>query len=180
MSNMGRTLAALAAAIATIGSTEARAQATSQGFGLEVTAGAAIPTGDDFDALDPGLAFEAIGSVGWTSGWEFGIGAGFASLGGPGDENFDLVEVFGEGRYRFGVPAAVVRHAHPFLAGRIGYASLSNGDSNGGLLVGGGGGLEYWITDEVGLVGAGFYEFLSLDELNGGEIKLQAGVKVRF
>jgi hypothetical protein len=164
-----------------------------QGIGLEVTVGYQALTGDDFDGLDDAAAFETVGSYAWTDGWERGIGAGIASHGveDAGDVSVDRTDVFGEGRYRFNVPAGPRPHLHPFLSGRLGYTSLStdvDDDSRGGLLVGGGAGLEYWLSDEVGLVGATNLDYLSYGEVDDVEgtdasglgLRVRGGLKVRF
>lgn len=162
--------------------------------GLEVTAGYNLMGGDDLDVLDNALGFEAIGSYAFPAGLELGVGAGISTHDIPGDDlDANITNVFGEGRYRFGVPASEVPHLHPFLAGRVGWSSLSfdtTGDedaSTTGLLIGGGGGLEYWLSDTVGLVGAALLQFLdygSSDEVpgdrSGREVDLRAGLKVRF
>lgn len=165
-----------------------------QGVGLEVTVGYQTLTGDDFDGFDDAAAFETVGSYAWTDGWELGIGAGIASHGVDelvGDASVDRTDVFGEGRYRFNVPAGPRPHLHPFLSGRLGYTSLSSDaadDSQGGLLLGGGAGLEYWLSDEVGLVGAANLDYLSYGEVDGVEgtdasglgMRVRGGLKVRF
>lgn len=164
-----------------------------QGVGLEVTVGYQTLTGDDFDGLDDAAAFETVGSYAWTDGWELGVGAGIASHGvdGAGDVSVDRTDVFGEGRYRFNVPAGPRPHLHPFLSGRLGYTSLSSDaadDSQGGLLLGGGAGLEYWLSDEVGLVGAANLDYLSYGEVEGVDgsdasglgMRVRGGLKVRF
>lgn len=162
-----------------------------QGVGLEVTVGYQTLSGDDFEAFDDAAAFETIGSYAWTDGWELGIGAGIASHDVDellGDESVDRTDVFGEGRYRFNVPAGQRSHLHPFLSGRLGYTSLSADaadDSEGGLLLGGGAGLEYWLSDEVGLVGAANLDYLSYGEVEGIDrsglgMRVRGGLKVRF
>lgn len=182
LSLLGTTLLLLSAV-------DARAQ--SQGIGLEVNAGYDILTGDDFDAFENGLGFEVIGSHAWTSGWELGVGAGFSShdLDGLDGPSADQINVFGEARYRFGVPAAVPTHTHPFVLGRLGYTRLDVDDdaSQSGLLAGAGGGVEYWLTDEVGILGAGVLQLLSYGdsddvpvERDGVEFNLHGGLKVRF
>ena len=164
-------------------------KAQGQGFGLEVNAGYDMMTGEDFDAFDNELGFEAIGSYAWVSGWELGIGAGFSDYELNGAASVDQLNVFGEGRYRFGTPASLTPHVHPFVQGRIGYTrlDLANDASQSGLLVGAGGGVEYWISDEVAVVGDGVVHFLSYgdsDEVpvkrDGAEVSLRGGLKVRF
>lgn len=168
-----------------------------QGLGLEVSAGYQTLSGDDFDSFDDAIAFETIGSYAWTDGWELGVGAGIAShdVDGVADVSTDRIDVFGEGRYRFDVPGTPQSHVHPFLSGRIGYTTLStdtDGDdvSQSGLLLGGGAGLEYWLSDEVGLMGAATLDYLSYGEpddaaLDGADasglgLRIRGGLKVRF
>ena len=164
-----------------------------QGIGLEVSAGYHFLGGDDFRGIENAFGFETIGSLAWVTGWEAGVGAGFTShdLAGPGDASADIVDVFGEGRYRFNVPGATIRHPHPFLAGRVGFSRLTLGDgasaSQNGFLVGFGGGVEYWLTDEVGFLGAGTMNVRSYgdsDEIrvdrSGTDFRIRAGMKVRF
>lgn len=161
--------------------------------GLEVTVGVNLMGGEDLETVDDALGFEALGSYAFPSGLELGAGAGISTHGRTGTElDANVTSVFAEGRYRFGVPAETVPHLHPFVAGRIGWTSLSlesTGDdaSTTGLLVGGGAGLEYWLTDTVGLVGTALLHFLeygSSDEIpaevSGREVDLRAGLKVRF
>lgn len=191
----GRAAAAALAGLALLALSGPVHAQSSQGAGLEVTVGYQTLTGDDFDDLGDAAAFETIGSYAWTDGWELGIGAGIASHGvdDVGDVSADRVDVFGEGRYRFNVPAGQRPHLHPFLSGRLGYTSLSTdapgGDvSRGGLLLGGGAGLEYWLSDEVGLLGAANLDYLSYgepDEIAGEDasglgLRVRGGLKVRF
>lgn len=189
----GRVAAAALAGLALLALSGPVHAQSGQGFGLEVTVGYQTLTGDDFDGLDDAAAFETVGSYGWTDGWELGIGAGIASHGvdGAGDVSVDRTDVFGEGRYRFNVPAGPRPHLHPFLSGRLGYTSLSadaDDDSRGGLLLGGGAGLEYWLSDEVGLVGAANLDYLSYGEVDGIDgtdasglgMRVRGGLKVRF
>lgn len=163
-------------------------------IGLEVTAGYNLMGGDDFDVLDDAFGFEALGSYAFPTGLELGVGAGISTHDRPAtDLDANMTNVFAEGRYRFGVPAPRVPHLHPFLAARVGWSSLSfdtasdDDASTTGLLIGGGGGLEYWLTDTVGIVGAALLHFLdygSSDEvpgdISGREVDLRAGLKVRF
>lgn len=172
--------------------TPARAQ--SQGLGLEVTTGYNALSGEDFGAFSNDLGFEVIGSHAWASGWELGIGTGIAlhDFETGVDRSADIVNVFGEARYRFGVPGAVIRHPHPFIVGRLGYSRLSldldDGDATqDGLMAGLGGGLEYWLTNEVGLVGGALLHLLSYDsnaevpvERDGAQVSLRGGLKLRF
>lgn len=174
----------------------APAAAQNQGrIGLEVSAGYDLPGGDELDDLDPAIGFETIGSYALDGGLELGVGLGFAShdLDGGVASSGNIVNVFGEGRYRFGVPADRVPHLHPFLAARLGWTRLTldiedvgDDPSSSGLLFGGGGGVEYWFTDTVAAVGAGTIHFLNygdsdgLPERNGHRIDLRGGLKVRF
>lgn len=184
----GRVAAAALAGLALLALSGPVHAQSGQGVGLEVTVGYQTLTGDDFDGFDDAAAFETVGSYAWTDGWELGIGAGIASHGVDelvGDESVDRTDVFGEGRYRFNVPAGPGPHLHPFLSGRLGYTSLSSDaadDSEGGLLLGGGAGLEYWLSDEVGLVGAANLDYLSYGENEGSGLgmRVRGGLKVRF
>lgn len=164
-------------------------QAQGQGFGLEVNAGYDMMTGDDFDAFDNDIGYEVIGSYAWISGWELGIGAGFSDHEFNGGPSVDQMNVFGEGRYRFGAPASLTPHVHPFVQGRIGYTrlDLENDASQSGLLVGAGAGVEYWISNEVAVLGDGVIHFLSYGDSDdipvkrdGTEFSLRGGLKVRF
>ena len=105
----------------------------------------------------------------------------------------DITNVFGEVRYRFGHPAAVTPHLHPFVAGRAGYSRLASDEgfedtSRNGFLVGGGGGVEYWFTNKVAAVGSAMLNYVRFGEgnsaasesLSGTQTDLRAGLKVRF
>lgn len=189
-----RNVETLSLAIAFLALGAAPGSAQSQGLGLEVTAGYNALSGEDFDAFSNDLGFEVIGSHAWASGWELGIGTGIAlhDFETGVDRSADIVNVFGEGRYRFGVPGTVIRHPHPFIVGRLGYSrlSLDLGDedvSQDGLLAGFGGGVEYWLTNEVGLVGGAMLHLLSYDseaeipvERDGAQVSLRGGMKLRF
>lgn len=195
---VGRLAGTAAAALAGLAllafSNPAHAQAR-QGVGLEVSAGYQTLSGDDFESFDDAAAFEALGSYAWTDGWELGIGAGIASHGRDelvGDVSTDRIDVFGEGRYRFNVPGTPASHVHPFLSGRIGYTTLTtetDGEdaAQSGLLLGGGAGLEYWLSDEVSLMGAATLDYLNYGdsdevpvERSGLGLRLRGGLKVRF
>lgn len=163
-------------------------------IGLEASAGYHILGGDDFDALDNAIGFEALGSYAFDSGLELGIGTGITShdFDGAFASSGDIVSVFADGRYRFQYPAPSTPHLHPFIAARIGWTQLSlevdDGDdpSASGFLVGGGGGVEYWFTDAVAVVGAGTFDFLDygdsdeLPDFSGNRVDLRGGLKVRF
>lgn len=181
----------------------------SQGIGLKVTGGLHALTGDDFtDAgLDMQNAFgaEAVLSAGWTSGWELGLGVGIGfndprGAGFGADASGDLVTIFVEPLYRFRPAAARTPHVHPFLGARIGWARLNldggaDGDqddiSANGLQAGPLGGIELWVSDDIGLVGSAAFDFLSFGDLDGdgvqptegpdgGRFSVQGGIKVRF
>jgi hypothetical protein len=159
--------------------------------GLEVDAGLDMLGGDDFDGFDNAAGFEALGSVGWPSGFELGLGAGFSShgYGENSDLSADITNVFLSGRYRFNYPGTGLPHIHPFLAARAGYSHIG-GDAAGrsGFLLGGQAGLEYWFTDEVAAVASGLLHYLSYGEvdnepdsdISGTQTELRAGLKVRF
>lgn len=152
--------------------------------GLAVSVNYGFLGGDDFDLIDPAIGFEALGSLAWPSGFELGVGVGISSHDvDPGDADADFTSLFGEGRYRFNVPADEVRHLHPFLAGRLGYVSLDfDGDvDTSGLLFGAGGGAEYWLSEVVALDGGLHLNFLNLDDdVSGTKVDLRLGAKVRF
>lgn len=186
-----RGAAAVAALLLAAGTTEVQAQARGPVFGLEASINYGFIGGDDLDFLDSGIGFEAIGSLAWPSGLELGAGAGISSHDvDPGDEDADMTNLFAEARYRFNVPADEIRHLHPYVAGRVGLTDLSiESESDGieieadtdGLLLGLGGGLEYWLSESVGLDAAGVLHFLNYDnDVNGTKVDLRGGVKVRF
>lgn len=185
--------ATLAVGISPFLAPDARAQ--ERRFGVEATVGYHLPGGDDFEAFDAAIGFEALGSYAFDRGLELGLGAGIASydLDGAFAESADITSVFGEGRYRFGVPAAETPHLHPFVAGRLGWSRIAvdatgPGDdpSATGLLFGAGGGVEYWFSDLVAVVGAGTIDILNfgdsddLPDLGGHRLSIRAGLKVRF
>lgn len=166
--------------------------AVGQGFGLEVDGGFRVLAGDELEGLDDGYALHALGSYAWRTGWEAGIGAGISFHDpGPGVDG-DITEVVGFARYRFGVPRGTVQHLHPFVEGRAGiirFSAAAAGDddiSQDGSLVGGQAGGEYWMTDEVGLVGALGVEYLSLSaadgmpDRSGWSLRPQVGLKLRY
>lgn len=181
-------VAILAGAAIAFSPADAAAQDDRPVFGLTASIGYGFLGGEDLDALDDGLGFEAIGSVAWPRGFELGVGAGISNHDvDPGDVGADLTVLFGEGRYRFGVPAASVPHMHPYVAARVGYANLDadggllDGDGVSGLLAGLGGGLEYWLSEGVAIDGGGTFNFLNLsDDVSGTKLDLRAGLKVRF
>lgn len=196
MKNLGRIMAGLAVAgglsLAAAAPTTAQ---TGGRIGLEASAGYHLLGGDDFEPFDDALGFEALGSYAFDSGLELGIGTGITShdLDGTIANQGDIVTVFADGRYRFGYPAPSAPHLHPFVAARVGWSRMTlevaaEGDdpSASGLLVGGGGGVEYWFTDAVAVVGSGTFDLLdygSSDELadfGGNRVVLEGGVKVRF
>lgn len=179
---------------AALGATTLQAQdARGQGVGLQVDAGASILTGDDFEALDTGLVFTALGSYAWVTGWEVGVAAGFAShdmestVAAPsatatGSTDAQLNNVSAVVRKRFNVPADPAQHLHPYVEGRVGWAELDvdGGGSESGLQGGLGVGLEYWLSHAVGLTGGLNGSFLSLGDASGLRIVPRAGLKVRF
>jgi hypothetical protein len=166
------------------------------GFGLEVSAAGSLPGGDDFEALNNAVRFEVIGSLITPSAFEVGVGTGIASHnidGLAGDANAEVLSIFGEGRYGFGAANASIPHLHPFVAGRAGYARMNTQETlqdvdRNGYIIGGGGGLEYWFTDEVAAVGSAMLNYLSFEDapeiqsesLSGTMTDLRAGLKVRF
>ena len=186
----------------------ARAQA-GQGVGLEANAGYYSLGGDDFTGIDEGFGFEAVASYGWASGFSLGIGAGIGMHDaeapdgvGDVDSDFDLIGVFAQPTYRFNVSAQETPHVHPFLGARVGYARISsetegtgapeveasaNGFSAGGL-----GGVEIWLTDEVGVTGSVLFDVLSFGDTevdgetqpdsdsSGTRLGFRGGLKVRF
>lgn len=164
-------------------------------IGLEASAGYYMLGGDDFDPFDNALGFEALGSYAFDSGLELGVGTGITShdLDGTIANSGDVVSVFADGRYRFAYPASSAPHLHPFVAARVGWSRMSldvedEGDdpSASGLLVGGGGGVEYWFTDAVAVTGAGMFDLLDygnsdeLADFSGNRVVLKGGLKVRF
>lgn len=171
--------------------------AQSQGIGLKVNAGFAAPGGDLGDGdpgdvgLDGGFGFEATVSRAWSSGLEIGVGTGisFHDLSGF-DDDADLLTIYAEPIYRIGARADRVPHLHPFFGGRIGYARLDHpldGASRDGFVAGPIGGLEYWLSDEVGIVGTASFDFFNLgeteaggDDVGGSRLGIQGGLKVRF
>lgn len=188
--NTKRRIAGLAVALAMVlGAGGVQAQGSPSMFGVAAAVDYGFLGGDDFDLLDGAIGFEALGSLAWPGGLEVGVGVGIASHDiDPGDASADLTSVFGEGRYRFGVPAAEPSHLHPFVAGRVGYANLGvdpisgNGsDGASGLLFGFGGGVEYWLSESVAIEGAGMFNLLNLeDDVGGTKLGIRAGGKVRF
>lgn len=192
----GGAVATILAGLALLLALPADAAAQSQGIGLKVNAGLANPGGDlDDDAgdlgLDGGLGFEALLGHAWANGLEIGVGTGisFHDMD-PLDDDVDLITVYAEPIYRFGARAARAPHLHPFFGGRIGYARLSHpvdGASRNGLLVGPIGGVEYWFTDEVGVVGTAAFDFFDFGEpsaggedVGGNRFGILGGLKVRF
>ena len=181
-------------ALAALGSLAATRPAVAQNgpmFGLTVAINYGFLGGEDLDLLDDAIGFETIGSLAFPSGLELGAGVGISSHDiDPGSADASLTTVFADGRYRFNVPAGEVRHFHPFIGGRLGYASLGadpsgpgidDDESVSGLLFGFGGGLEYWLSESVGLDGGAQLNFLSLEnDVGGTKFDIRAGVKVRF
>jgi hypothetical protein len=176
-----------------LAATEIRAQVGR--IGVEASGGYHVLGGDDFDGFDNAFGFEAIGSYAFPSGLELGVGAGIAShdVDGSIATSADVVGIFGEGRYRFGFPAPTTPHLHPFVAGRLGWSRISlevSGETDdpagSGLLLGLGGGVEYWFTDAVAAVGAGTINWLDvaasdeLPDLTGRSVDFRVGLKVRF
>lgn len=180
---------ALALTIATPGSGAAQAQ----GIGLKVNAGFTNPGGDlgDDVGLDSGLGFEATLSRAWASGLEIGIGTGisFHDLNAI-DDDADLITVYAEPIYRLRARATRAPHLHPFFGGRVGYARLGHPIddlSRNGFMVGPIGGLEYWLSDEVGIVGTASFDFFDFGEndaggadVGGNRFGIHGGLKVRF
>lgn len=183
--------ATLVAALALLALLPASAAAQNQGIGLKVNAGFANPGGDLGDELDSGPGFEATLSHAWATGLEIGIGTGisFHDAGLP-DDDADLITVYAEPIYRIGASAERAPHLHPFFGGRVGYARLGHpvdGLDRSGFMVGPIGGLEYWLTDEVGLVGTAAFDFFNFgepeaggDDIGGNRLGIQGGLKVRF
>jgi hypothetical protein len=172
----------------------APAAALAARVGLEVGVAGSFLGGEDFDPLGDAARFEVLGTIMMPSSFEVGIGTNVAShdLEGSAD-NADLTNVFGEVRYRFGYPAAVTPHLHPFVAGRAGYSRLAvdegfGDSSHNGFLLGGGGGVEYWFTNKVAAVGSAMLNYVRFGEgdnaasesLSGTLTDLRAGLKVRF
>lgn len=189
----GRAVAAMAALAFLAWPVSLPAQAASgQGFGLEVNGGFRALAGDELDGLDDGLSAHVLASYAWTTGWEAGIGAGISFHDPAPDVDGDLTDVVGFARYRFGVPRGAVRHLHPFVEGRAGFVRFSTAApgqddiSQDGSVLGGKGGAEYWLTDEVGLTGGVGVEYLSLSsgdgltERSGWSIQPQVGLKLRY
>lgn len=188
---------ALMAAVALGLGLPATGAAQNLGYGLKVNAGLASPGGDLGDGdpgdvgLDSGLGFDATVSRAWASGFELGLGTSisFHDVDGIG-ENADLITVYAEPIYRFGVRAGHVPHLHPFFGGRVGYAHLGHpvdDASRSGFVVGPIGGVEYWLSDEVGLVGTASFDFFNFgetdaggDDIGGSRFGIQGGLKVRF
>ncbi len=183
------------------GTAAAQAFPTSEGIGLKVVGGLHALSGDDFGEapldLQNGFGAEAVVSAAFPSGWEVGLGVGIGfhdpeALG--TDPSGDVVTVFAEPIYRFRPAVTRIPHVHPFLGARLGWARLNLDSGDGeepaanGLQAGGIGGVELWVSDEVGLVGSASYDFLSFGELDevlgdgpsGGRLALQGGLKVRF
>lgn len=166
--------------------------ASGQGLGLEVDGGFRSLVGDELDGLDAGLSAHVLGSYAWTTGWEAGIGAGISFHDPAADVNGDITDVVGFVRHRFGVPRGAVRHLHPFVEARAGFVRFSTAApgqddiSQAGSLLGGKGGAEYWLTDEVGLAGAVGVEYLSLSsgdglpERSGWSLRPHVGLKLRY
>lgn len=193
LSTGGRILLAFVALALMEAATPEPVQAQSS-LGLEVTAGYGILNGEDFDGLDDAIGFDALGSYAFPTGLELGVGVGFATheQSGPGDTSAELIDLFGEVRYRFGAPAAETPHLHPFLAGRVGWNRFSldltgEDPSASGLMFGAGGGVEYWFTDAVAAVASGFLHLRDYAEtdalpagMGGSEVDIRAGLKVRF
>lgn len=190
-------IAPLAAGLATAAAfaltLAAPSAASAQGVGLEVDGGYRALAGDDFDGLEDGWAVHALGSYGWETGWEAGAGVGI-SFHDPevGDADGDITEVVGFLRYRFGVPGAPVKHLHPFVEGRAGLTRFSTSTatdddvSQDGVLLGGQAGVEYWLSDAVGVVGAAGLEYLDfsaddgLADRAGLSLRPHVGLKLRY
>lgn len=195
MKNLNRFLAGLAVAGGLSLVAAAPSSAQDGRIGLEASAGYYMLGGDDFDAFDNALGFEALGSYAFDSGLELGIGTGITShdLDGTIANSGDVVSVFADGRYRFAYPAPSAPHLHPFVAARVGWSRMSldvedEGDdpSASGLLAGAGGGVEYWFTEAVAVTGAGMFDLLDygnsdeLADFGGNRVVLKGGLKVRF
>jgi hypothetical protein len=187
----GRVLAVAIGCLALLVPAGARAT----GVGLEVGIAGSFLGGNDFDPLDDAARFEVLGSVMVPSSWEVGIGTNVAShdVDGSANGSADITNVFGEARYRFGLPARATPHLHPFVAGRVGYSRLASDanfadTSRNGFLVGGGGGVEYWFTNKVAAVGSGMLNYVRFgkgdgsasESLSGTLTDIRAGLKVRF
>lgn len=152
-----------------------------QGFGLQADIGASVLTGDDFDGWDTGLNFTALGSYAWTTGWELGVAAGFASHD-VGAADVQLNQVASVFRKRFYVPTGEAPHVHPYVEGRIGWvqADFDGAGSESGLEAAGGAGVEYWMTQQVSLTGGVNLGYLDVGEASGLHFVPRAGLKVRF
>lgn len=187
----------------------ARGQAPGQGVGLEVNAGYYTLGGDDFEGIDAGPGFEAVASYGWAGGFALGVGAGIGlhdadapDGAGAASSDLDLIGIFAQPVYRFNISARGTPHVHPFVGARIGYARLSSETedtgtaavevSASGFSAGGLGGVEVWISDEVGLTGSALFDVLSFGDADvdgvtqadtdssGTRLGFRGGLKVRF
>lgn len=166
------------------------------GFGLEVTGGHTTLGGDAFSGDDDGPGFETVLSAMFGRGFDLGAGASISFHDRTGDRDTELVSAFLEPRFRFGVSTGRdAPHVHPFVAGRLGFSEArlkDDGDevaSNSGLLLGGVGGLEVWLSSDVALLGSVAYDFMNFEEegglfegaeQEGNRLGFRGGLKVRF
>jgi len=162
---------------------------------LQVDVAGSFLGGRDFDHVKAAPSFEVLGSVMLPTSLDIGIGANVAShdIDNTTSGNADLTNVFGEIRYRFARPVAMATHWRPFLSARVGYSRLTmdstpEASSRDGFLVGGGGGSEYWFTDQVAAVGSAILHYVGFSDsgdgsgssLAGTMTDLRVGFKVRF
>lgn len=168
------------------------------GFGLEVDGGYRALQGEDFESVENGWSTHVLAGYAWSSGWEVGAGAGisFHDPENGADVDGDITEAFGFARYRFGVPGSHAGHLHPFLEARGGLARFSTATpdvddvSSDGAMLGGQAGVEYWMSDAVGVVGALGVEYLTfsgdddlpavLPDRSGWSLRPHVGLKVRY
>lgn len=177
------TTCVLTALLLSVGPTGLRAQEgiDAEGLGLQVDAGVDVLTGEDYQDWDNAVAFGGLVSYAWSDGVEVGAAASFVSHDVDGADVMlgTLTAIL---RRRFWHSAEGTPHIHPYVEARVGLieADADPGGDELGAELGGGVGLELWLTRRVGVVGGASASYLEIDNLTGLRIAPRAGVKVRL
>lgn len=177
----GRTwLGALAAlAMLAVPSAAAAQSGGSDGFGIEATLGYQDLGGDSFSQVGGGFAWDAMGYYLWPSGWEVGVGVGFAY---PSTD-----ERVSSKLSTFAIYAQPIKHfnmdgrTRPFVGAQLGYTDASFDDSadprNGGYgMLSIVGGFEIWFNPKWAFTVSGYAGGLS----GQGDTTTRAGIRGGF
>ena len=158
------------------------AAAHSEGFGLEATAGYQDLGGSSFEQVGGGFSWDAVAYKLWRSGWEVGVGVGFAYPS-TGVTSSDLTT--------FSVYAQPIKHfnmdgrTRPFVGAQIGYTDASFSDS-ADLRSGGYGmltillGFEIWFSERWAFTASGFAGGLSGQGETTSRAGIRGGLRVLF